>query len=66
MQLCAQRTPPEVCVPQKSSRGNFLSDWEGNDVSLLVTVWLEPMVVKVGGEELLATVAEQLGACQHS
>ena len=30
-------------------------------MSLLVTVYLEPMVVKVGGEESLATVAEQLG-----
>ena len=35
-------------------------------MSLLVTVYLEPMVVKVGGDESLATVAEQLGACQYS
>ena len=36
------------------------------DVSLLVTVCLEPMVVKVGGEESLATVAEQVGVGQCS
>ena len=49
----------------------FISDLniahaEHGDVSLLVTVYLDPMVVKVGGEESLATVAEQLGACQYS
>ena len=38
----------------------------GSDVSLLVTVYHEPMVAKVGGEESLATVAEQLWACQYS
>ena len=36
-----------------------------SDVSLLVTMCLEPMVAKVGGEESLATIAEQLGACQY-
>ena len=36
------------------------------DVSLLVTVYLEPIVAKVGGEESLAAVAEQVGACQYS
>ena len=35
-------------------------------MSLLVTVYLEPIVAKVGGEKPLATVTEQLGACQHS
>ena len=48
------------------SGGNFNFDWEGDDVSLLVTVCLEPMVPNVGGEESLATVVEQLGACQYS
>lgn len=33
------------------------------DVCLFVTLGLEPLVVKVGGEESLVTVTEQLGAC---
>ena len=66
MQLRSQRTLAEVCVLQKFSGENFSFDWEGDDVSLLVTVCLEPMVAKAGGEESLATVAEQLGACQYS
>ena len=35
-------------------------------VSVFVTVYLEPIVAEAGGEESLATVAEQLGACQYS
>ena len=66
MQLRTQRTLAEVCVLQKFSGENFRFDWEGDDVSLLVTVCLEPMVVKVGGEESLATVADQLEGCQYS
>ena len=66
MQLCVHRTLAEVCVPQKFSGENFSFDWEGDNVSLPVGVYLEPVVVKVGGEEPLATVAEQLGACQYS
>ena len=65
MQLCIHRTLAEVCVLQMFSGENFSFDWGGDDVSLLVTVCLEPMVAKVG-EESLATVAEQLGACQYS
>ena len=35
------------------------------DMLLLITVYLEPLVVKVGGEESLATVTEQFGAFQY-